>query len=242
MDSKLIAGFTSVCEEDVGFLPRYLVEAERLQLPFVMHFDKCSQETKDLVSAHPMCIGTTSYDSDEWFNELHKQEALDKVISLGYKWAINWDVDETFEKEARVKFDSLAERREDAVLDYKWVNLWEDEDHIRVDGPMAQGHRTRIYNLQHNYIWKFYNPKINGAAAFERNGRKTFLRKEVGIGKIDLVCLHWGMMTQAMRLAHKERWDKLYGKHTDNGKNPYGFWEWASDETITPVTAPNGYK
>lgn len=233
-----IGAFTSVCEEDAHFLPKYLAETERVGMDFVMHFDKCSPATKFLVIKHPRCVGITENNGpNSHFDEMHKQPALDLLVSLGYDWAVNWDADETWERDAVVKMQSLSPGVD--VYDYKWVNLWDDPRFIRVDGPLANGHRARFYNLKSGARWEFYNPKINGARA--DFGKYQKLRGETHLEKLDLVSIHWGMLTKEMRAHHKKRWDFLYGRHTDDGKNPYGFWEWACDESITPELVEHGY-
>lgn len=227
-----IGFFTSVCEEDKHWIPQYLKELERLEIAFAIHFDRCSDELKKLMREHPLCVASTEQNKlDHVFSEKDKQGVLNGLVDLDYDWAINVDIDETWEKDAPTKIQALEGMTAD-VVDYKWVCLWNKPDQIRTDGPLSSGHRTRIYNLRSEMRWIFYSDVINGAAAFDRHGQ-TRLRNETRQGKIDLVCIHWGMMTQEDRLFHKERWDRIYGHYSDRG-NPYGFWDWALDEAIEP--------
>ena len=227
----MIAAFTSICEEDARYIDQYLREIDRMDVDFTMHFDKCSDGTKEKIKSHPRCIGFTENNNQEHhFDERDKQGVLDILVAKKYVWAVNWDMDETWEREAPSKLRKILEENTDAyVLDYTWVCLWDEPKFYRNDGPLAQGHRTRIYNLSKEGVtWVFYAATINGAATFD--GKHMKVRKEVGITKVDLICVHWGYLTREERVKHKERWDFLYGRHTGDGKNPYGFWDWALED------------
>lgn len=232
-----IAFFTAICERDNEWIDQYLKEADRLGFDFAIHFDKCSDETKNRLRSHPRFIGETRNDKEsKIFSERDKQGALEILINKKYDIAINVDIDETWEKDAPAKFAAL-EKMEFDVINYRWINVWDKPEQIRMDGPFSGGHRTKIYNLRSKFQWIFHADTVNGAAG-HLNGKRVYEdAKEV---KYDLVSLHWGLMTKAHRDEHKERWDKIYGKYS-GGKNPYGLWEWACDETIEPLIKPNIY-
>lgn len=226
---RSVCAFTSVCEEDRCWLPQYVAEAERLRLPFVMLFDRCSPATIDLAAGHPLCVRwllRTQRDGE--FDERCKQPAFDVVVRLGYQWAMAWDVDETYEADAPRKIAEITELKADWV-DVRWLNLWEDVHHVRTDGPFQSGHRMKFYNLQDGRTWQFDQPCVNGAKLKSVNW--------VGVeAKHDLVCLHHGMMTRELRELHKERWDRIYNTATRGDGNPYGFWNYALDEATYPPT------
>lgn len=242
----MIGFFTSVCEEDAVWIPQYLAEIDRLNFDFTINFDKCSEQTKELIKRNRHCVGfTLNDDKDKKFSELDKQGVLDLLIEKGYDWALNVDIDETWEKNAPEKFKVLDTATFD-VGDYKWVNLWGDKHHIRTDGPCASGHRSRIYNLHSPWEWRFYSEVINGASAWIKEKKEWRRRLECDLQKIDLTCLHWGLMTEEMRVSHKKRWDAIYGSYSNNvneygSRNPYGFWDWCLDPNITPRIEEHDY-
>ena len=214
--------FTAICEEDKVWATQYIKEMERLQLPFVIYLDRCSQETKDIF-AHPLCVGKVEQNNpDIEFNERAKQAIFD-IIPKDFEWACGLDIDEVFEKDT--KFDMP-----DAdYVSCNWVNLWGDEKHIRVDGHFLPKPRWKFYRLGENK-WAFLDKTTNGA---------YLLNKESVSGHVDVMCVHYGLMTKELRQMHKERWDRIYTKAS--GRNPYGFWDYALDESIEPLITNNPY-
>lgn len=229
-----ICAFSAICEEDRIWIPNYLAEVGRLRMPFVMYFDRCSEETTERVQASPWYRGSVSQlDPAIEFTETAKQWVFDLLVDFRqFKWAMAWDVDEMFERTAPEKLARIAALDCDLVQ-CSWVNLWDDPQHIRVDGPFSSGRRVKFYNLLRRK-WKFDNPITNGAKACDGKGR--ILGHEAKIEQVqdDLVCLHWGMMTRELRELHKERWDRIYSKALRGDKNPYKFWDFSLNETEFP--------
>lgn len=228
--------FTAICEEDSFWVDQYLAEVERLNVPFAVHLDRCGDSTIKALTSHPFCVGSTRADvSGREFNETHKQGVMDVVqCSRSFDWALAWDIDETFAPNASEEMERATSLMVDCI-NVKWVNLWGDHSHIRVDGPFSGGHRCKLYNL-HSGRWAFTNKVVNGPKLFRR-GSEVRGRE---VRHHDLVCLHWGMMTRDLREQHKERWDRIYEKAV--GKNPYGFWDYALNETdYPPEIIPNPY-
>lgn len=224
-----ICAFTSICDEDACWIPQYLAEAERLGLPFCINLDRCSMPTRRALTRHPLCIGIAVQDDPAVeFEERHKQRALDVVAARGTDWALAWDIDETFEADAPAKLRRLDPDLD--CLDVRWLNLWGDRDHIRVDGAFGEGHRVKLLNLTGGRRWVFDHPITNGP---------KLVGREAVVTRFDLVTLHHGMMTPELRRLHKDRWDRIYT--TAVGANPYGMWADACDETITPVLLRHGY-
>lgn len=218
-----IAAYTSVCEEDAQWFEQYLNEVARLNVDFVVHFDRCSEETKRLFKLHPNLVGHTEQnDPAIEFNETQKQGMMDILSGLKYDWIMAWDVDETWEKDFVDKIKVL-ETIEADYIDLPWVNLWGDKYWIRKDGVFAGGHRVKFYRMG-NWGWYFDHAITNGA-----KHKKVYQDDpDPVLGKIDLICIHHGMMTQELRELHKARWDRIYGAAV--GANPYGFWNAALDE------------
>lgn len=215
---KDICVFTAVCEDDSGWVDQYLREVSRLNLPFVILFDRCSQETKDKLLKHPNCVG--NYQQDDLnieFDECLKQKVFD-LIPDTYKWALAWDIDETWLEDS---FD-LSDMEDYTLVDTWWVNLWGDSTTVRIDGPFAKKPRGKFYNLK--YEWLFRYKTVNGAYLTDAEEKNGFL---------NVTCLHHGLMTADLRKKHKERWDRIYGKAM--GSNPYGFWDYALDKKYKPL-------
>ncbi len=222
MKQSNICVFTAVCEEDKGFIPRYLNEMERLNLPFVIYLDRCSDDTKKLFE-HRLCVGSFSQDNlDIEFDERAKQKVFN-LIPKEYEWACALDIDEVFEKNASIVLPDV-----DFVSCY-WVNLWGDEQHIRIGEHFAPKPRGKFYRLGTN-VWNFLDKTTNGA---------YLMNKECVEGTIGLMCVHYGLMTKELRQIHKERWDRIYTKAS--GKNPYGFWDYALDESQEHIITNNPY-
>lgn len=222
--------FTSVCEEDAVWIPQYLEEVDRLGIDFAVHFDRCSGPTKASMESHPRCVGSTKQDDPSIeFDETHKQKVFDLVAGERYKWAMAWDVDETYARNAPGILRELV-ASDYQLIDIKWVNLWGDPKHIRVDGAFAAGHRVKFYNLSTGQFL-FNHPTVNGGKLV--GGHCETTRRH------DFVCLHWGMMTEEIRVQHKERWDRIYTKAV--GANPYGFWNYALSPDYPPTVVENPY-
>lgn len=236
-----IVALTAVCEEDSAWVPQYLAEVDRLRIPFIMLFDRCSSAFMESVLnsqvaelQHCQCV---SYDvrALEEFNEQAKQGIWNQARHMGFDWAIAWDIDETWELNARDKIEQTLAETDAHVLTARWLNLWETPDQVRIDGGF-NGHHAKFYNLQAG-PWKFDHPITNGCKLLDDRGR---IRTDTVTGKTDIVCLHHGMMTKELRQFHKERWDRIYTKAV--GNNPYGFWNYALDETVTPQLTRNVWR
>lgn len=229
-----IGVFTTICEGDVRWVNQYLTEIERLGLPFAIHFDRCSDATKSMFDGHQLCIGVTQQDNHQIeYDERAKQGVLDLLAEKRFRWALHWDMDETYEKDAVAKLDLIRKSSCDAI-DTPWLNLWEDPQHIRIDGTFGSGalsKRTKFYRLNNGIRWKLRSDIVYGPSAIGRDAVEGF---------IDLVCLHWGYMTQELREMHKRRWDHNYG--TARGTtNPYGTWQLLVDNSIVPEVVDNKF-
>jgi hypothetical protein len=228
--------FTSVCEEDNQWVNTYLTEISRLDIPFCIHFDRCSEKFKSSIRRHGLYQGSTSQDNPSIeFNETHKQDVLDLVSRSGFDWAIAMDIDEVFENDAERHIHHIASSKYDCV-DVRWLNLWEDANHVRVDQEFAKGHRVKFLNLQNGRRWKFDHPITNGPKVVSMD--KVIL---CTIGSSPLVTLHAGMMTKELRRLHKERWDRIYSTALKGDLNPYTFWSNAIETEDQAVLIKHGY-
>jgi hypothetical protein len=229
VNDKRVCAYTAVCEEDLHWLDGYLKEAERLSMPFVILFDRCPRGTVAPVAKHPLCVGGCArFDSE--FDEQAKQPLLDMITRIGFEWAMAWDVDETYSSNAPDLLPTILSFKTDCV-DVRWLNLWGDTGHVRVDGPFQSGHRTKFYRVRESpngtvaNHFRFMSPVVNGPTSYKGSSAlKTVFH--------EFVCLHHGNLTKEMRAAKKERWDRIYTAAA--GKQPYGFWEYMCDEEAYP--------
>jgi hypothetical protein len=234
-----VCAFTSLIEEDACWLPQYLREAERLAMPFAMLLDRCSDATAERVRSHPLCVGVARRATAAGeFTEDCKQAAFDIAVASGATWAMAWDCDETYERDAPRKIAEIAALDVDYV-DVRWVNLWGDARHVRTDGPFGGGHRVKFYHLRRRR-WKFTHTITNGPKMVDRRGEVVSdPSPRERAAKHDLVCVHWGMYTPELRRAHKERWDRIYTAAV--GNNPYGFWSYAIETEDQAVLVEHDY-
>ena len=233
-----IAAFTSICQEDKCWLDQYLKEVERLGVHFAMHFDHCTTTVRKEVAKHKQCIGVTHRNDGVMFTEKHKQQVFDVVVANGFKWAMSWDIDETYDYYAPDKLQSI-QSNDHTIITVDWRNLWGDKDHVRVDEAFETRIRHRFINITKG-AWKFLRPSINGPFLVKDN--ESTQVKNIPHHKSDIVCLHWGMMTRELRVQHKQRWDRIYTNAI--GRQPYKFWDYALDEQTYPprVVKHNHFK
>jgi hypothetical protein len=241
----LVCAFTSLCEEDASWIDQYLAEIERLYIPFVINFDRCSQRTKERIGNHRLCIGTCNQDNPAMeFSEKSKQPVLNVIARIaqewGPTWALAWDIDETWERDAPEKFAKLFNQQAAVegtdVLRTRWVNLWGDPMHIRVDPPFRGVLREKLYRMAPRLAWKFVSSVTNGPRGYDLNDG-SYSRQ---VSNTDIVCLHHGLMTHELRALHRDRWNRIYGRAI--GKNPYQIWDCAFDpERCPPEIADNPY-
>jgi hypothetical protein len=206
--------FTAMIEEDANWLDMYLAGLNRLDLPFVMHFDRCSDETKKKVASNQGCCGTTARNKpDREFEESDRQDVLNLVGRMGFDWALALDIDEVLERDAKPKLEVLNASYAD-VAEVQYWHLYRDFHTVCADsgsGMAGKITRTKGYHVG-NGAFTFASPIIN---------RPRFCRN-YAVFKSDLVVLHTGFMTPELRAMHRARWTRIYGRF---GHNPYGKYE-----------------
>lgn len=230
------AAFVEVCQEDAWLIPQFVHEVERMDMPFAMHFDKCSDELKDRLRKHPLCVGSVHFDSPGVeYTEKHKQAVFDLLnYQHRWDWLVQWNIDEIWEKDAPAKLKQAAKKHKAAdYLLVQWVNCWGDLDHIRVDTLFASAKRVKLYNVQGNRRWGFDHPITHGCKLIDdKTGPRA--KTEIKGEHSEVVCLHTGLMTRELRELHKARWDRIYTAAV--GNNPLGFWDYCLNETEYPPT------
>lgn len=219
--------FTSVCEEDKQWTDQYLKEVERLEIPFAILLDRCSDETKAKFN-HPLCVARYEQNEDVEFTERLKQKIFD-LIPKEFEWALALDIDEVLEKDAKSKLNDLPDCD---FIDFTWVNLWEDDKHLRIGIGLGPRSRLKLYNLKNT--WRWIDSVTNGAYIVKGD---EIVRGE---GKlIDVVCVHHGLKTKELRLKHKEKWDRIYTNAIS--RNPYKLWDVVLDESLEHEIIDNPY-
>lgn len=229
----LVAAFTCICLEDVQWIPQYLREAERLSMPFAIHLDRCRPgDDAHLLRLckHALCLGTTRQtDKEQEFQETQKQAVLNRLVRKKVRWAMAWDIDETFERDAPRKLLQLPTMT-GVSLRTPFLHLWEDPRHHRSDVATV---RDCFFRLDAG-TWRYIYAAVNGPGLYRRGERIPSTSDD-----FDLVRLHWGMMTPALRQQHKERWDRIYQKAV--GWNPYQFWAHCTDPNIPATIEEHDY-
>lgn len=219
-----LAAITPICEEDACWIDQYLAEIERLGVKFAMHFDRCSQTTKNRLQRHPAYLGCSSQDNPNVEHEENRRQGpYDIICALGgFDGFLIWDMDETWERTAPEKFESFFSQTEWDEGRIEWLNLWGDKDHIRVDNP-SNPQRVKIVNLQQGRRWEWRGQIVHPY---------TIPTRQSTVAHSNIRCIHWGLMTREMRVNHKKRWDRIFTKVI--GRNPYGFWDYILDEEKHP--------
>ena len=231
---RKVCAFTPTNEEDAQlFGDNYLRGLERHKIQFVMHFDRCKEETKKKFIQHPLCVGHTSQDNpNREYTEQDKQACFDVVWlhKNEYDWALHLDMDEWLERTADQKMEELLPNCQDDMLVCRWVNTWEKREQLRIGEPFGnsiQGNpRVKLYNLKvhpetaQKRRWFFDHTIIYGCKLVALDGTCPS-----GYGterQTDLVFVHFGLMTHDLRVLHRDRWNRVYGKAV--GENPYQLW------------------
>ena len=240
--SGTVAAMVQICEEDARWASQFMEEVTRLDIPFAMHFDRCSDGLKDRIRRHPLCVGSVTQDDPSLeFTERHKQAVFDLLSTQQrWQWLLQWDIDEIWERDAPEKIAKLAKRKEEDNLLVQWVNCWGDRAHIRVDTVFAAAPRLKFYNVGGNRRWWFDHAITYGC---KLNDDKTGMRSKESVKSAHsgIVCLHTGLMTRELREHHKTRWDRIYSAAV--GANPYHFWEYClMEDEYPPTVIPNPHR
>lgn len=229
MNRKIVA-CTPLCEEDAVYIPQYLAEVERMEVGFFVYLDRCSVGTKDALRRHPACLGSVSQDDPAVdYQENVREQLYQKAVEHGCCMTILWDADETWSRDAPGLVQDWRQRKDWDCLRATWLNLWGDREHVRLDNP-SNPERVKVHRVNGTVQWRW----VGGIVVDPYPSRQV---RQLDSG---LVCLNHGLMTYELRLQHKARWDRIYGRM--NGKNPYDYWDLLLDEErYPPVIAQNIY-
>lgn len=217
-----IGAVTPMCMEDERWLPQYLAEVERLQMPFAVHFDKCPMAFRRQVGEHPLCVGWTLNHSGHYC-ERFRAGPLKQLEANGFNAAVFMDFDETFEPAFGHKLRKLCLDTSWQRARVYWYNIHEKPDTIRIDNP-SNPHRLKIFRLNAGVTWDFRGIVVDPYST----------PKDVLTASTNLVSFNWGLMNDELRQQHHDRWDRLYAQEA--GKNPYSFWQYLIDNLATTAS------
>ena len=230
----------SVFDGDVKHFNRFTAELTRLDLPFAVNFDHCCQKTIDTFRKLPNYLhGYVNNNPESFFDESHRQHALDILLKDKFDWAVSLDVDETLELRAPTIIRQLAEARFTDlltpergnqladVIGFQVLDLWGDDRHYRTDGPFHKSHREKMFHIGIGH-WEYYHPTIHAPKLTEVGGRAALY-----VRQYPCRVLHWGIMDESDIKEHTERWDAIYTRKV--GNNPYGFYPYINNVENVPV-------
>jgi hypothetical protein len=209
--------FLAVCKEDWEWVKQFKKQAEILGYDVAWFADKLNPDQlleltlwKNTVFVHD--------NQTQVFSERSKEYPYRYFKENGYDWAIQMDVDETWQEGAKELIEQALEENPDGfVADCPMVTVFKgDVLQQRVDEYFTTGtesSRWRIYNLK--YEWHWNNHITCGAYVYingvSNNTFKAFPCKAHSV--------HWGYWTHELMGKHKEKWDKVYTRV--HGFNPY---------------------
>jgi hypothetical protein len=224
--ARSICAFTPMSNEYIDWLDQYLAGLKRLDMPFVMHFDRCSDATISKVCQNPACLGHTRQDDfNRDFMEGDRQGIMDIVRTLGFNWALMLDIDEVLERDAAPKLAALEASNADSA-EMLYLDLGPDVHHYSEDRGSGQSgwkSRTKAFRVGDGRF-TFRNPQyIYPLWPEGRDGGVVF--------QSDLVILHTGHLTPELRKWHRDRATRLFEGHWA----PYAAFEPGQDEPVKIV-------
>lgn len=217
--------FVAVCEKDFVWFPQFTKQAEILGYPVAFFADKLSPESLETLRAWK----GTHYvyeNSCEQFSERSKEKAFKGL--QGFDWAIQMDIDETWEEGAKEKIEkALEENPEGHLGDCRMITVARHEGELyqRMDKYFANGresHRERIYNMK--FEWHWIDPITCGAYLFIDGS----VQNECKLFPCEAATVHWGYSTYELCDEHKDKWTTVYT--TVWGKMPYAAYDMLTDK------------
>jgi hypothetical protein len=214
----------SVFEGDKKHFNRFIQELKRLNLPFTVNFDHCSDATKFRFKSLPNYLdGYEDDDPNSFFDESFRQRPLELLQKHKFDWAFQLDVDETLERDAINKIYDATTIGAD-IIDCPVIDLWGSKDKYRIDGGFGCSHREKMFNIHNTCIYT--HPTVHAP--------KVTRKGEIIVKRYDLNVIHWGIMDMDDVKEHTERWNTIYIRKV--GGNPYasGFYSYINDPATVP--------
>lgn len=213
-----IGVFVAVCDADFEWVRQFVQSSP---WPIALYGDNLSRENwQKILALKPLIV--EAVDGKGIFSEKSKQQAFNILVDRGYDWAVQMDIDETWEQGAAdIVEASLAENPDGHIGQCNMVHVIQREGElfIRQDPYYStggrEGSRDRIYNMR--YKWRWVDPLTNGAYPLNENG--SVQENVATIFATGATTVHWGYMTHNLRVAHRRKWDDVYIKAA--GRNPY---------------------
>jgi hypothetical protein len=226
--------FTAVCERDFLWFPQFKRQIEILGYPVAFFADKLSPESLKTLKDWPLTYFVHQNETEQ-FSERSKGFAF--VGLKGFDWAIQMDIDETWQDGAKEILEkTLVENKDKHVGECEMVTVMRqnEELHRRADKyflpPGREGSRARIYN--NKFTWRWIDPITCGAYLFIDEK----LQESCDQFWCDAATVHWGYSTYELCDDHKQKWVEVYTKVW--GKMPYAAYELLTDRTVQVEKIP----
>ncbi len=228
--------FVAVCERDFHWFKQFSHQAKILGYPVAIFADHLSPESLILLREDKNVIFVHDNQTEQ-FSERSKELAFNYLRNNHFAWAIQMDIDETWQDGAKTLIEqSLSENENGDIGNCPMVTVdnREGEFFRRTDKYFVSGvesARERIYNLKREWHW--IDPITCGAYAFV-NGAPS----NEGITRFECpaISVHWGYSTQDLRLDHTEKWHDVWNKTV--GRIPYQSYGLHSDLTYEIPVVP----
>jgi hypothetical protein len=236
MENKLDIGiFVAVCERDFHWFEKFERQAKILGYPISVFADHLSPESLErLEFSSATCF--VHDNQTEQFSEKSKEIALRFLKDNNFKWAIQMDIDETWQDGAKELIEqALSENQDKDIGECQMITVDNRDGKLfkRVDDYFTKGvesKRERIYNLSND--WRWVDPITCGAKMFRNN----ILVEQVTQFWCPAASVHWGYSTQELRLDHTDKWHDVWMKTV--GRIPYASYGIHSDITYKIPVEP----
>lgn len=210
--------FVAVCGEDFHWVPQFMRQAEILGWPVAWYADRLWSEQLKVLQDWPQSVGV--YDGREQFSERSKEQAFKMLVKGGFDWAVQMDIDETWQEGAKeiIEADLTCRADEDiGVCPMVTVSEYKGQLYRRTEPYFTSGvesARARIYNLAREWHW--LDPVTCGAIMFS-GGRPVDV--EAKVFRLAAASVHWGHITRESTAKHMEKWHQVW--MSTIGRIPY---------------------
>jgi glycosyltransferase involved in cell wall biosynthesis len=129
------------------YLPEFLSSTSKFVDGMIFLLDRCTDDSLELVSAHPKTARVLSFDGP--FDEYRdRMQLLSTAIDCSADWILSLDVDEIFEPSFTYEFaHSLLSPCNPEILGYifRFITFWTGRTHYRSDGVFGSMIGLRLF-------------------------------------------------------------------------------------------------
>lgn len=210
-----------------GEADKYLADVLRRNLPLVDSLvcwgDAPDRRSEEMVLRYPR-VEYHRYHESIWGTSQNriKEALLTRYVKPKQPdWCLCFDADEIFDK--RITREKLEELSQDGLAySFRFITLWDDEEHHRVDGGWGHFWNCRFFK-------------------FLPNERQEFMRRNVHCGLAPMYALskstdihylvkHYGYMNREHRQQKVERYKKFDPQKALNSPLWYDSMAWERDD------------